>query len=196
MQSEIDYYEGLLAEHGDSPKALDWSEEGQRDRFRVIYAAGIEDGDSITDLGCGLGHFYRHLQTRCEWAGGYVGIDQSAALVEVARSRYPEASFVVGNAFTESLGRSDWAIASGLLNVKLLNPMYWAVELLKRSLAIGKKGAAVNFLSDRAPAKRSDRNYFSAPQLLNIALDMSPYVTLRHDYRDNDFTLYLYHEKK
>ena len=36
------FFEALLAEHGDSPRSLDWSEEGQRERFRVLREVGIE----------------------------------------------------------------------------------------------------------------------------------------------------------
>jgi SAM-dependent methyltransferase len=44
------------------------------------------------DIACGTGFITRHLP------GQIVGLDQSAAMLEIARDRIPEAEFVVGDA--------------------------------------------------------------------------------------------------
>ncbi len=52
------------------------------------------DGDTVLDLGCGNGRLYQifaDLQVR------YVGIDQSEELIALAKKKFPEARFLVGN---------------------------------------------------------------------------------------------------
>jgi demethylmenaquinone methyltransferase/2-methoxy-6-polyprenyl-1,4-benzoquinol methylase len=56
------------------------------------------------DVACGTGFLTRHLR------GEVVGVDQSEAMIEIAREQAPEASFVVGDALAlpfpdESFGR-------------------------------------------------------------------------------------------
>jgi len=51
--------------------------------------------DKVLDLGCGNGRFYEFLKSR---VGEYVGLDQSKALISLARQRFPKTNFVVGDA--------------------------------------------------------------------------------------------------
>ncbi|MDQ3670145.1 MAG: class I SAM-dependent methyltransferase [Actinomycetota bacterium] len=48
----------------------------------------------ILDVACGTGFLTQHLR------GDVTGLDQSAAMLDVARSRCPEARFVQGKALT------------------------------------------------------------------------------------------------
>src|SRR5437868_12970882 len=82
------YYSSKLAEHGQSPRGVDWNgEEGQTLRFRqlckIIDALGPF---SVNDLGCGYGALYDFLAT--EWQDlSYLGVDVSESMVEAAKER-------------------------------------------------------------------------------------------------------------
>src|SRR5215216_4153669 len=67
------------------------------------------------DLGCGTGFMTLHLK------GEVVGLDQSAAMLEIARGRVPEATFVQGDALNLPFpdGAFDRAFVGNLLGVLL-----------------------------------------------------------------------------
>ena len=47
-------------------------------------------------------------------------------------------------------------------------------------------------LSSHAPEQSDIAHYYDPVKMLAAALDLTPTVMLRHDYLDNDFTLYLW----
>jgi ubiquinone/menaquinone biosynthesis C-methylase UbiE len=74
-----------------------------RERSRQRYALlDLHDGDSVLELGCGLGDDARGLALLVGPHGNVVGVDSSAAMVEEARKRtgqsVPAIEFVVGDA--------------------------------------------------------------------------------------------------
>ena len=69
----------------------------------------------VLDIGCGTGFMTRHLK------GEVVGLDQSAAMLEIARARVPEATFVQGDALKLPFpdGAFDRTFVGNLLGVLL-----------------------------------------------------------------------------
>ncbi len=57
----------------------------------------VNKGDEILDLGCGNGRFY---PTIAEKKALYSGIDNSKELIQIAREKYPQASFYLGDALS------------------------------------------------------------------------------------------------
>ncbi|HAZ28572.1 MAG TPA: hypothetical protein DCY48_02225 [Candidatus Magasanikbacteria bacterium] len=54
----------------------------------------VKEGDSILDLGCGNGRVYQLFEKK---QVSYIGLDQSERLIALARKKFPDARFVVGN---------------------------------------------------------------------------------------------------
>ena len=75
----------------------------------LLWEAGIREG-LVVDLGCGSGLWARELT-----AAGYeaLGIDSSAAMIELARSVAPRARFVQASLFDAELPRCDAVTALG-----------------------------------------------------------------------------------
>jgi len=59
-----------------------------------IFESHVKEGSRVLDVGCGNGRLYAFLKKKNIL---YVGIDENPFLIEQARERYPEATFVVGN---------------------------------------------------------------------------------------------------
>ncbi len=57
-------------------------------------AAPVKDSDRILDLGCGNGRLLEALKDK---KIDYLGLDSSAALIELARQNYPNYKFLVGD---------------------------------------------------------------------------------------------------
>jgi cyclopropane fatty-acyl-phospholipid synthase-like methyltransferase len=191
--STVEYFEELLAKHGDSPQALDWSFSGQHERFKVLWEAGVQPQHSVLDVGCGLGHFADYLTERGH-TGQYEGVDASEKLLDAARARRPDRYFSkIGLLWLngkQELPAFDFIVSSGMLNVRPCDGHMRT--LIERCFAVARVGCAINMLSARAPEQRRDRFYYAPSQVLTDALKLTSKVTLRHDYLPNDFTICLY----
>jgi len=66
------------------PQCVGWldGEENGLLRNQLIYEAGIENDDSVLDIGCGVAHFYHFLKME-GWDGKYLGIDPNKAAIDV-----------------------------------------------------------------------------------------------------------------
>jgi SAM-dependent methyltransferase len=76
-------------------------------------------GDRIGDLGCGPGHVAAHLASLGATA---VGIDISAAMVEVGQARHPEVAFRVGSLLTLPATDGEFAGAIAFYSILHLRP--------------------------------------------------------------------------
>jgi trans-aconitate methyltransferase len=186
------YFERRLRRYGDSPKSLDWSEEGQRCRFRVLSEIGRMDNREVLDVGCGLGH-YRDYLLETGVSVSYTGIDVSSRMIQAAKRRCPAVPFFVFDGTSKELPRrADFVVASGVLNVEDGNNEQAMRRLLRTCYSGSKSGTAVNMLSKWARRYDKDRHYYDPCRLLRFASTLSRRVVLRHDYLPHDFTLYLY----
>jgi SAM-dependent methyltransferase len=77
-------------------RPADWalSEDQQTPTYQAaLERVGLEPGQSVLDIGCGVGSFLRLVADR---GGRAFGLDASEALIELARDRLPEADLRVG----------------------------------------------------------------------------------------------------
>jgi len=58
------------------------------------YAEKIKDGNSVLDLGCGNGRLIEALRDK---KITYLGLDNSSALIKLAKINYPDKEFLVGD---------------------------------------------------------------------------------------------------
>jgi SAM-dependent methyltransferase len=191
------YYTDKLGEHGPTPPGVDWnSEESQRLRFeQLLRLCDVTRPFSLIDYGCGYGALLDHLVQ-----GGvpatYVGFDVSAAMIEAARALHPGGG--PGVFFTEEarLAPADYAVGSGIFNVRLDVPEpeweAYVLGTLERLDALGRRGFAFNVLSRYSdPARRRADLYYADPLFLfdHCKTRFSPRVALLHDYPLYEFTV-------
>ena len=80
-------YEEIAEQFNETRKKHLWPE-------LVELVKGINSGDSVLDIGCGNGRLLEALQDK---QVNYLGIDSSAKLIELARVKYPNMKFAVGD---------------------------------------------------------------------------------------------------
>jgi len=196
--SEIaDYYSAKLAEHGETPRGVDWNgEEGQSLRFEQL-AKLIEEpqGFSLNDLGCGYGALFDHLDSRYQ-DFTYNGCDISGEMIYAANSRFSknkDAHFTVAS---EPSRLADYGIASGLFNVRLERDDAEWRDYLEATLNVldstSRRGFAFNCLTSYSDAgKMRDDLYYADPcHLFDLCKRLySRHVSLLHDYGLYEFTL-------
>ena len=190
------YYSAKLAEHGATPRGVDWNgAEGQALRFEQL--ARIVRGDapfSLNDVGCGYGALVDFLQPRFP-RFDYVGCDVSEAMVEEARRQHAgvaNARFVVG----ARPPVSDYSVASGIFNVRLgRSDAEWHAyleETLEVLDACSTGGFAFNCLTSYSDAERMrpDLYYPDPGRVFDLCKRrFSRNVALLHDYGLYEFTI-------
>lgn len=192
-----DYYSAKLAEHGESPRGVDWNgEESQKLRFRQLTKVIQQpEGFSLHDLGCGYGALFDYLKPLYQ-SFTYLGYDVSGDMIRAAQARHtssPNAHFMVA---AEPPEMADYAIASGIFNVKLgRGDTEWR-EYLESTLdtlnRTSLRGFSFNCLTSYSDAdKLRSHLHYSDPCLLfdYCKRNFSRHVALLHDYGLYEFTI-------
>jgi SAM-dependent methyltransferase len=194
-----DYYTSALGRHGATPRGVDWnSEESQRLRFdqlaKIWEGQGEEERISVLDYGCGYGALVPYLRERGP-DFSYTGFDISAEMVAAARQLHdgPDTRFVSDES---QLQTSDFAVASGIFNVKLDTPgeawQEYVLATLGRLARLARLGFAFNVLSSYSdPERRRSDLFYADPTFLfdHCKTRFSKAVALLHDYPLYEFTM-------
>jgi SAM-dependent methyltransferase len=121
-------------------RPADWalSEDRQLPTYEAaLERSGLEPGQRVLDIGCGVGAFLRLIAER---GGEPYGVDASAALVAFARTRLPDADLRVGE--MEDLPWEDdtFDLVTGFNSFFFANDM---VAALREAGRVAKPGAPV-----------------------------------------------------
>lgn len=192
------YYSEKLAEHGETPRGVDWNgEEGQFLRFEQLcrIAQDAEAPFSVNDLGCGYGALLDYLTPAYPilW---YLGVDVSEHMVLAAQARHSKIANAQFIAAREPDRPADYGIASGIFNVRLersdaewFDYLQATLDLLDRT---SLRGFSFNCLTSYSDAdKKRDYLYYADPcQLFDLCKRRySRQVALLHDYGLYEFTI-------
>lgn len=191
------YYAGRLAEYGPGPRGVDWNgEESQRLRHAQFLRLLEADPDaSVLDLGCGYGDFLDFLRARGD-RRAYVGWDVAPEMIAAARARHGEAPDSAWNVGAMPDAPCDYAIASGVMNVKgAVEAEAWAVYVegvIETLAASGRRGFGFNMLSLASdPEKRRPHLFYADPvdMLRQCLKRYGRHVAVLQDYGLWEFTV-------
>jgi cyclopropane fatty-acyl-phospholipid synthase-like methyltransferase len=189
-----EYYSGRFAEHGATPRGVDWnSAESQGLRFdQIMRLVDAERSPSINDYGCGYGALAEHLAELGIEARLH-GLDLSEAMVAAARERFPAHRWTME---ASDLETADYTICSGIFNVKLdIGAEEWVEyvwETLDQMHSISSTGMIFNMLTSHADPERMRDDLFYADPSTWLDACMRRYgqgAALLHDYPLYEFTL-------
>lgn len=192
------YYSGKLAEHGQTPRGVDWNgEESQTQRFIQLskILPSETEGFSVTDLGCGYGSLLDFLLARYS-SFSYLGVDVSQDMILAAESRHKTKSNARFITAAEPDAESDYAMASGIFNVRLGRTDEEWFDYLSATLDVldrtSRRGFAFNCLTSYSDEdKKRDYLYYADPcRLFDLCKRRySRQVALLHDYGLYEFTI-------
>jgi SAM-dependent methyltransferase len=191
-----DYYTRRLAEHGPTPRGVDWNgAESQQTRFRQLMKLCDAPGRlTLGDYGCGYGALLAFARAG-GFAGEYRGYDIAPAMLDAARARSadPAARFASDESVLDGC---DVVLASGVVNVKLDTPLpEWEAYVLRtidRLAALARRGFGFNALTSYSdPDRMRPDLYYPDPCRLfdHCKRRYSRHVALLHDYGLYEFTI-------
>lgn len=192
------YFEERLRTHGATARGVDWnSESAQNLRFsQLVKIIQINQPFSLLDYGCGYGALGKYILGTGLPMQRYTGFDILESMVKTANETFrahPSWSFT--SVFAD-LEPTDYAIASGIFNLKLeTSDADWTkyvVGELEKMNRLAQRGFSFNMLT-----KYSDREYmrphlyYADPCYLfdYCKTHFSRNVALLHDYEVYDFTI-------
>jgi SAM-dependent methyltransferase len=197
------YYAEKLTAHGSSPQGVDWSSEASQ-QLRFTQLLKLVEGETrctLLDYGCGYGALAQRLI-----AGPldlhYLGFDLCTPMIDAARAavRDPRCTFTASAA---ELAPVDYAVASGIFNVKLQAPgAQWHAHVeatIERLAQHSRKGFAFNMLTRYAdPELMRDYLYYADPcRYFGLCKERySRNVSLLHDYGLYEFTVIVRSDSK
>ena len=193
-KKNISIYKNLLLKYGEDHRSLNWgSSNSQKLRFKILSEVGLQSGNSVLDIGCGLLDFYKWLRKKIPGVN-YFGIDLTPSMIEISQKNFPKIKLWKGDVFQNNFKDKefDFIVASGIFVYRKNKPIKYMKETIKKMYDICKKGIAFNSLSTFAENKTKNEFYANPSDVFNFCKKIDTNVVLRHDYLKNDFTIYLY----
>lgn len=197
LERVASYYGDRVREHGETAEGVDWnSSESQELRFQQLLRVvpGSTAAYSVLDYGCGYGALVDTLVARGA-PFRYLGYDVSEEMVTRARARHDRADCTFDTDL-DALGVADFAVASGVLNVKLDVPTAEWREHVALCLGdldrVSTRGFSFNALTTYSDADRMIEQLFYADPCETFDYckrKFSRNVALLHDYGLYEFTI-------
>ena len=191
-----EYFSERFREHGADVRTLWGSEQSQRERFAVLCEVGDLNGKSVLDVGCGFGDLLNFLQSRGIRPSQYLGIDCVDDILAVARQKYPAGRFENRELSAVAADeRFDYVFGSGIFFLEGENWRDHVMTTIRQMYEHTREAVAVNFLSRFSTNRDYHSHYVDPGELLTTLMDeITPVAELRHSYRSNDLTVFLYRE--
>ena len=173
-----------------SPVAVGWNDGrgNQRKRFETLVDIGIESGDSVLDVGCGVGHLIDHFNN-IGLEVEYTGLDTNRFAIEQAQKIYDDKTFIHGtlDVIDETY---DWGVASGIFNYEF--PKLEMLETVNQLESKVDKGVAFNLLNGSKEYSSESYEYYQPIEILLYLNKFGTRISVVENYGiDNDFTIYI-----
>ena len=156
-------------------------------RFQKIYEAGIDDDDSVLDVGCGVAHLHTYLKNK-GWNGKYLGFDPNKKAIDLIDE---DINAVHGTIEDLDDTKYDWVVANGVFNLGLKEEhSFWIIDNM---ISHANKGIIFNML--QAPYEDPKYEAYD-PEWIKRKLskfDHRKIEIIENYFRDDaEFTIYFY----
>ena len=173
-----------------SPVAVGWLDgrTNQAKRFETLVDIGIESGDSVLDVGCGVGHLIDHFNN-IGLEVQYTGLDTNRFAIEQAQKIYVDETFIHGtlDAVDETY---DWGLASGVFNYEF--PKLEMLETVNQLVSKVDKGVAFNLLNGSVKYSTTSYECYQPVEIFSLLNRREAFCSVVQNYGiENDFTIYI-----
>jgi len=173
-----------------SPVAVGWLDgrTNQAKRFETLVDIGIESGDSVLDVGCGVGHLIDHFNN-IGFEVQYTGVDTNRYAIEQAQKIYVDETFIHGtlDAVDETY---DWGLASGVFNYEF--PKLEMLETVNQLVSKVDKGVAFNLLNGSVKYSTTSYECYQPVEIFSLLNRREAFCSVVQNYGiENDFTIYI-----
>ena len=194
-------YDKNFFKFGNSPKSVgQLNIDTLEKRLSILTQVGDLKSSKILDFGCGFGYLYSYLKKKIKFNGEYVGYDISNEMINFANKKYKNVRFENKNILRSKIKeRFDYVIINGTFNNQINQNFDWIKKTLKILFKKTDKAIAFNNITSYVDYFDNRLFYAQPEKIFNFCKsELSPLVTLRHDYQIKDkklpyeFTTYVY----
>ncbi len=190
-QQTVHRYSERYQSHGESCRTLGWgSREQQEHRFARVFASTPFAGRSVLDIGCGFADLLGALERANLTPSAYTGLDINPDFIARSAEKYPEARFLVASPLQVEPDQvsADVAVMLGLLNFKQseLDNWTYARTLVSKAFELCHEALVFDVLSTELTPDYPKEDfvfYYEPAKILELAFELTPFVSLHHDYR-------------
>ena len=182
------------------PECVGWLDGSKNALIRnqKIYEVGIEDNDSVLDIGCGVAHLYEFLKMG-GWNGEYLGIDPNKKAIDMIDENI---NAVHGTIEDLDDTKYDWVVATGVFNLGLTEDVTFSI--IHNMICRANRGVAFNMLKYpyAPPFEGHDNITYESYNPMWIHYKLQEYdnkkIEIIEHYLEDDteFTVYFYKENK
>jgi SAM-dependent methyltransferase len=192
-----EYYSEKIITNGATPQGVDWnSVESQELRFNILSNVISEKANfSVLDYGCGFGSMYDYYKTKFQ-NFQFMGFDISQEMITEALKKNTNDTNSKWVTILSDDYKCDFAIASGIFNVKLNNTngewLKYILDTLQKLNNHSSKGFSFNVLTKYSDKEfMKDYLYYADPMYLfdYCKTHFSKNVAILHDYNLYEFTI-------
>lgn len=199
-----DYYARCFAEHGASPRGVDW-QNWQTLALHYDKMLAVIEPDlavsrvSLLDVGCGFGGLLDHAKSK-GIALDYTGIDIVPAMVEHGQKRHADAKFATTSIFDFNPERAfDYVVCNGVLTEKLDVSIKvfdeFARRVIRRMFELCERGIAFNLMTTHVNFTAPNLFYKNPLETMAFcAAELSSKFRVDHAYPHYDYTAYVFRE--
>lgn len=194
----IQRYNDRLKKFGATIDAIaSGTEERHNLRFKISTEVGLQSGNTVLDLGCGLGDYYQYLLDN-KFDIDYTGYDINPQLIQIARKRFPLAKFETKDITTEDFPDFDYIVSSSCFNLPLREQDNYEFigEILATCYRHANIGVSIDFNSCYVDFLSKEGFHYQPEKIFSMAKKVTKRVALRHDYPLFEFNIYLYKDFK
>ena len=203
----INRYDNRFKEHGIDPLSLNWQDfKSQNKRFENILDFININNKKIIDIGCGFADLLKYIQEKKINFKEYTGTDINPNFINQCKKLYPERNFFNNNLFNEDLPKDNYDIALmvGMLSYKFksFDNNHFIKEVINKAFSSVKETLIFDMQSSvtNPDYPTADHIHYQNPgEILDFALSLTPYVTIKHDYMPNparEFLIILNHKSR
>ncbi|VVN26814.1 class I SAM-dependent methyltransferase [Pseudomonas fluorescens] len=192
VNSIVEQYQRAFREHGDTPASVLWPRGRQELRFDALTRHIRQDGFSILDYGCGLGHLKSYLDQRFDCVS-YFGVDLVPDFVDAVKAKYPSAKMKLVSSFEDVSEAVDHVIVSGTFNLVVGDDVSAYLETVKKTLlhlfSLCRVSMSVNFMTDKVDFQQAGAHHVNVEGMFRfLSGNLSSRLLIDHSYMPYEFT--------
>lgn len=180
IEKIVSKYEEFYSEFGDSPSGVGWfKEEMTNPRFEALTSHIKNNECRVLDFGCGLGAMRSWLEERIG-NFDYIGIDITPNHIELAKQKFPQCSFYLGDILTdprilEEIGLVDYSVLCGVFTMKIDftddEMLQFTKKILKEVWSMTTKSMSFNLTSALVDSTRDNLMHMSFDKITKFIND-------------------------
>jgi 2-polyprenyl-3-methyl-5-hydroxy-6-metoxy-1,4-benzoquinol methylase len=201
-----EYYTKCFAEHGASPRGVDWHNWQSlvlhyEKMLAVIEPAAVGQRVSLLDVGCGFGGLLDYAKSK-GMTLDYSGIDIVPAMITHGQKQHPEANFSAVDIFEFEPKRVfDYVVCNGVLTEKLdvssLEFDKFVRRMVRRMFELARQGIAFNLMTTQVNFTAPNLFYKNPLEMIAFCTaELSSKFVIDHAYPHYDYTMYVYRDAR